>query len=86
MQTVGVHANNIVNVDITGMNLTHKHFFVVLGALATLPVSTILLQQGRHAISPNLHLMHALSCRAMQSLRPIRALLLVIDHLCFHEP
>ncbi len=46
LQTVGVHANNCVEVDITGLSLTHKQFPLVMGALACLPVQSINLEEG----------------------------------------
>jgi hypothetical protein len=45
-QTVGIHANNCVDVDIRGLNLDHTAFLPVMRALSILPVNTIQLAQG----------------------------------------
>jgi hypothetical protein len=46
VQTVGIHANNVVEADLTNLGLNHRHFFLVMGALAKLPVSSIVLEKG----------------------------------------
>jgi hypothetical protein len=45
-QVCGVHANNIINVDLRHKGLTHVLFFPIMHALAVLPVKTIMLKDG----------------------------------------
>ena len=45
-QTVGVHKNNFQDVNLNGLGLLHTHYFLVMNAIAKLPIQSIKLREG----------------------------------------